>query len=140
MRTVAEKMGLKAGSRAYFIGAPADAHTAMELPELDVPASLGGMFDHIHLFVLTALDLNEQFPALKSHVAPKGRLWVSWPKGGKKGTDLNIREVIRIGYQHGMVESTALSVNEVWSALKFTFPVPGRKYNNSYGTLPDLED
>ncbi len=138
MRTVAEKMGLKAGSRAYFIGAPADVHAAMKLPELDVPASLDGRFDHVHLFVLTASDLNEQFPVLKTHVAPKGRLWVSWPKGNRNGTDLNIREVIRIGYQHGMVESTTLSVDDVRSALKFTFPIPGRKYNNSYGTLPDL--
>ena len=137
MRTIAEKMGLKAGSRAYFIDAPADARTAMALPELDVPTSLDGMFEHIHLFVLTASDLNERFPALKSHIAPRGRLWVSWPKGRQNGTDLSIREVIRIGYQHGMVESTALSVNDVWSALKFTFPIPGRKYNNSYGRLPD---
>lgn len=137
MRTVAEKMGLKAGSRAYFISAPSDAHAAMKLPELDIPASLEGMFDHIHLFVSMKSDLNEQFPTLKSHIAPKGRLWVSWPKSKQNGTDLNIREVIRIGYQHGMVESTALSVNEVWSALKFTMPIPGRQYNNSYGTLPD---
>lgn len=137
MRTVAEKMGLRAGSRAYFIGAPSDVHAAMKLPKLETPTSLDGMFDHIHLFVLTASDLNEQFPTLRNHVAPKGRLWVSWPKGKQNRPDLNIREVIRIGYQNGMVESTALSVNEVWSALKFTMPIPGRRYNNSYGTLPD---
>lgn len=49
---------------------------------------------------------------------------MSRPKGKQQGT-LNIREVIRVGYQHGMVESTALSVDDVWSALKFTFPKEG---------------
>ncbi len=132
-------MGLKAGCRAYFVNAPATACAAMTLPELNVPASLNGTFDHIHLFVSMASDLDEQFPIIKSHVAPKGRLWVSWPKGRQNGTDLNIREVIRIGYLHGMVESTTLSVSDVWSAIKFTFPIPGKRYSNSYGKLPDLD-
>lgn len=136
MRTVAEKMGLKAGSRAYFIDAPDAARASMMLPELDIPATLDGLFEHIHLFAWKASDLDERFPILRYHVAPRGRLWVSWPKGKQQGTDLNIREVIRIGYQHGMVESTALSVDDVWSALKFTFPKEGKEYNNSYGKLP----
>jgi hypothetical protein len=137
MRSVAQKMGLKAGARAYFVNAPEVARAAMRLPDIDCPSLLDGAFDHIHLFVSTAADLDRHFAELKSHVAVKGRLWVSWPKGGRNGTDLNIREVIRIGYSHGMVESTALSVNDTWSALKFTHPLPNKRYNNSYGKLPE---
>jgi hypothetical protein len=137
MRSVAEKMGLKAGARAYFVDAPDTARAAMMLPDIDCPSLLDGAFDHIHLFVSTASDLDRHFAELKSHVATKGRLWVSWPKGGRRGTDLNIREVIRIGYSHGMVESTALSVDDTWSALKFTHPLPNKRYNNSYGKLPE---
>lgn len=137
MRSVAEKMGLKAGARAYFVNAPDTARSAMTLPDLDCPETLDGSFDHIHLFVTSAADMERRFPGLKKHIAPNGRLWVSWPKGGQQGTDLNIREVIRIGYACGMVESTALSVDEVWSAIKFTHPKPNKRYNNSYGTLPE---
>ena len=31
-------------------------------------------------------------------------LWISWPKGGRLGTDLNLKIVIPIGYDLGMVE------------------------------------
>jgi hypothetical protein len=62
-------------------------------------------------------------------------LWVSWPKGGKLGTDLNIKIVIKLGYDFGLVESTCLSINETWSGLKFTPPKKGKVYNNSYGQL-----
>jgi len=136
MRSVAEKMGLKTGSRAYFTGVPPAVLSAMRLPELEISRNLSGMFDHVHLFVSSKQDLDQQFPTLRSHVGPKGKLWVSWPKGGGGGTDLNIREVIRIGYTHGMVESTALSVDDDWSAIKFTHPIPGKTYHNSYGKLP----
>jgi hypothetical protein len=136
MRNVAEKMGLEPGARSYFSGASDTVLVEMKLPTLHVSEHLDGLFDHIHVFVSTAIDLNRRFPKLKSHVGPKGKLWVSWPKGGSRGTDLNIRDVIRIGYSHGMVESTALSINEVWSAIKFTHPIPGKIYQNTYGKLP----
>ena len=62
-------------------------------------------------------------------------LWVSWPKGGKLGTDLNIKIVIKLGYEFGLVESTCLCVNKTWSGLKFTHMKKGKIYNNSYGKL-----
>jgi hypothetical protein len=45
-------------------------------------------------------------------------------------------KVIEIGYNHGLVESKALSVDAPWSAIKFTHPKKGRAYNNGYGRLP----
>ncbi|RYE58621.1 MAG: hypothetical protein EOP48_03130 [Sphingobacteriales bacterium] len=89
------------------------------------------------LFVVSAEDLIKQLPALKEHLDPKGMLWVSWPKNRQLDTDLTIKEVIRIGYDTGLVESTALSIDTIWSGLKFTFPKKGKVYNNSYGTLKD---
>lgn len=136
MRSVAEKMGIKPDQRAFLVDAPAEALAGMGLPPLDIAHRLDGLFDYMHLFVIRAAHLDDALPALRECLAPRGRLWVSWPKGGKRGTDLNIREVIRIGYDHGLVESTCLSIDPTWSALKFTHPVPGRAYNNSYGKLP----
>lgn len=137
VRTVAQKMGVTPGLRAHLRGAPASAVAAMSLPDLDLQETASGEFDHLHLFVLTQEQMRAQFAELRDRLRPGGMLWVSWPKGGRLGTDLTIRSVIAIGYELGMVESTCLRVDDVWSALKFTHPKPGKTYANSYGTLPD---
>ncbi|TQJ05113.1 hypothetical protein FB471_4937 [Amycolatopsis cihanbeyliensis] len=132
---VAKKMGIKEGARAFFMNAPAEAIEAVDPPEISVGSSLEGEFDYIHLFVKSQAELDDLFPRLKPHLAPKGSLWVSWPKGRKLGTDLNLKIVINICYNHGLAESKCLSVDSTWTALKFTHPIKGKVYNNSYGTL-----
>lgn len=136
-RAVAQKMGLKPGARAHLRNAPEASIAAMGLPDLDLPATLTGEFDYLHLFVLTRSEMREQFGGLRDRLRPGGMLWVSWPKGGRLGTDLTIKSVIAVGYDLGMVESTCLRIDDVWSGLKFTHPKPGKTYANSYGTLPD---
>lgn len=130
-------MGLKAGWRGYLRNAPPEAVEAMELPELDMGERLSGAFDYIHLFATTQADLDRQFPELRDHLSATGKLWVSWPKGRQLDSDLTLPIVIRIGYSHGLVESTTLSLDAIWSAIRFTRPKAGKTYNNSYGTLPD---
>ncbi|WP_196260556.1 hypothetical protein [Pelagibacterium limicola] len=137
MRPLALKMGIKPQANAFFAGAPPGVLDRMNLPPLAIAERLDGPMDYVHLFVTTRAALEAALPDLRKHLASGGKLWVSWPKGGRLGTDLNLREVIRIGYDHTLVESTCLSIDDIWSALKFTHPVPGRVYNNSYGTLPD---
>jgi len=128
-------MGIKENSRALFIEAPDDALDGMQLPGLEVEEKLNGEFDYIHLFVKTQSEFRDKFPKLKPHLKADGMLWVSWPKGGQLGTDLSITKIINIGYSFGLVESTCLSINSVWSGLKFTHPKKGKVYKNSYGEL-----
>jgi hypothetical protein len=135
-RSVAEKMGLKAGLRSCVRGAPPSVIRSMRLPVLRRASALRGKFDYVHLFVKSQAQMNRQFPSAAKHLVPDGKLWVSWPKGGQLGTDLRLPAVIRIGYRHGMVESTTLSVSAEWSGIKFTRPKPGKRYRNSYGKLP----
>jgi hypothetical protein len=129
-------MGIKAGTRSLIVSAPATALDAMQLPDVDLKTSRRGMFGYIHLFVTTRAEMVQRFPKLVRHLRRGGMLWVSWPKGKAMGTDLSLPEVIRIGYDHGMVESTALRIDETWAAIKFTHPKPGKTYRNSYGKLP----
>lgn len=136
-KTVARKMGVRAESRAHFVNAPQEVLLSMELPELSNEEELVGDFDYMHLFVTTQSSMQETFPKLTKHLARRGMLWVSWPKGGRLGTDLNMKSVIRIGYDFGLVESICLRVDDLWAGIKFTHPKPGRTYHNSYGTLPD---
>jgi hypothetical protein len=136
-RTVSQKMGVKESSRAFFVNTDNEALDNINLPTLNIPTKLEEEFDYIHLFVKTKIEFIDYFPKLKPYLKPNGMLWVSWPKGGKLGTDLNIKIVIKFGYDFGLVESTCLSINDIWSGLKFTHPKKGKVYNNSYGKLND---
>lgn len=135
-KTVAQKMGLKEGMRSYFLNAPASVLEAIHLPELKTSQTLRGQFDYLHFFATLQAEMDGSFPKLALHLKWTGMLWVSWPKAKQLGTDLSLPHVIRIGYDHGLVESTTLSLDATWSGIKFTHPKPGKTYRNSYGRLP----
>lgn len=135
MKTVSQKMGFKENSRVLFINAPGDAIAGMKLPEIDMAKRLTGEFDCIHLFVKNQSEYKDKFLRLKSHLKLSGMFWVSWPKSGQLDTDLSLPKVINIGYGFGLVESTCLSINSIWSALKFTHPKKGKVYRNSHAEL-----
>lgn len=129
------KMGVKEGARTFLVNAPAEAAEVLDTSHLDVPSRLQGKFDYIHFFTKSQEEFNDRFPKLKSHLKPAGMLWVSWPKNRKLGTDLSLTKVIELGYNHGLVESKTISIDETWSAIKFTHPKQGKVYKNSYGKL-----
>ena len=135
MKTVAQKMGIKENSKTFLMNAPKEAIGALNLPNIQLTEELNGKFDYIHLFVKHQIEQTILFPQLKEHLNLEGMLWVSWPKGGKLESDLSLPKVIKIGYEFGLVESTCLSVNSIWSALKFTHPKKGKIYNNSHAKL-----
>lgn len=135
MKTVAEKMGIKENTTAYFVNAPLETINAIHLPQIKLLQTLKGEFDYIHLFVKSQSEQVEIFPNLKEHLKLEGMLWVSWPKNGQLDTDLTLPKVIKIGYEFGLVESTCLSLDTTWSALKFTHPKKGKIYNNSHAKL-----
>lgn len=137
-KSAAEKMGVKEGSRAIFIDPPEDIRAMLELPDLDIASRLTGYFDYIHLFTKTQKDLDKRFPTLRKHLNPGGMLWVSWPKAGQLDTDLGMKIVIRIGYNRGLVESKAISLDMTWSALKFTHPKKGKAYIDRSGSINRL--
>ena len=135
VKSVSQKMGVKEETRTHFVNAPASSLTAIAHPSLNISKRLDGDFGYIHFFALTQVEMDNQFPKLKAHLASSGMLWVSWPKARKLDTDLTLPQVIRIGYSHGLVESTALSIDDTWSALKFTHPKHHKVYHNSFGQL-----
>ena len=137
MAQPADKMGVREGDRLFLVNAPTPSLEAIDLPPVTVPVRLTGCFDHIIVFVRREADLVRQCSRLRGHLEPTGRLWIAWPKKGRLPTNLDIKSVIRIGYNCGLVESTTLRIDDTWTALKFTWPKPGKRYNNKYGTLPE---
>lgn len=129
-------MGIKPDGRTNLVGAPDGVFDALGMPPLQIDPDLTGEFDYVHLFVRTQAAMREEFPRLAPHLAQQGKLWLSWPKARKLGSDLNLAKVIEIGYDCGLVESTCLRIDDTWTALRFTHPKPGKVYADSYGTLP----
>lgn len=101
--------------RAFFIGAPAAALEAMNRPPLQVAQHLEGEY----LLVRTAEDFEAGLLQPSTHLDLKGSLWFSWPKGGQLSTDLTLMKATEPGDQCGLVEGDCLSIDALWSALKF---------------------
>jgi hypothetical protein len=129
-RTLAEKLGINAAQRTVILNAPENYPIALEgrptgVAQLDV---LAGPFDFIHFFTKARRELEDRFPELKRALAPSGMLWISWPKGSSRvPTDLNENIVRDIGLANGLVDVKVVSVDEVWSALKFVYRVKDRQ-------------
>jgi hypothetical protein len=135
-KTLQQKLAVLPGRRNILVSAPSTAVPAIGLPARAYADRLNGRFDYIHLFTTQRGDLNARLPGLKRHLKQRGSLWVSWPKAGKQGTDLTLKEVIRLAYEAGLVESKTLAFDDTWSAMKLTFPKDGKVYRNKYGRLP----
>ena len=129
-------MGIRENMRAFFMNAPRDVLESLKLPNLEISSALRGKFGYLHFFTVTQAEMDEVFPKLQHHLEPTGMLWISWLKNRKLETDLTLPKIIEIGYSHGLVESTCLSVDATWSGIKFTHPKKGKTYNNSFGKLP----
>lgn len=135
---VYEKMGITESQHVLVIDGSSESIESIKLAgEFHTRPGSYDSYDHIILFRVSQKTLDADFSKFKSLLNNTGKLWVAWPKAKKLGTDLNIKEVIRIGYNKGLVESTNLRIDDTWTALKFTYPKPGKVYNNSYGTLPE---
>lgn len=116
-----QKLGIKPGMSAHFIGAPGTyAKTLGSLPD-DVIASktLRAPLDFIQFFTTSRQTLETRFPALARSLAPAGMLWVSWPKkAARVETDLT-EDVIRgIALKGGLVDVKVCAVDDIWSGLK----------------------
>ena len=136
-KSLREKLGLSVDKRAILVDAPDNAAATLGLSPKEHAKRLSGRFDYIHLFTKRLPQLRKRLPQSKRHLEHGGALWVSWPKGRGYGSEVTLREVIKLAYDSGLVESKTLAFDEVWSAIKLTFPKPGKSYRNSYGRLPE---
>lgn len=82
----------------------------------------------IHYFTKDKGALARDFPKLKEALLRDGVLWISWPKAASKvPTDLNDQVVREIGLKNGLVDVKVAAIDEIWSGLKFVYPLKDRK-------------
>jgi hypothetical protein len=123
-RSLPEKLGIKEGIEISIINPPPGyEQTLSPLPEGVLRAEkLKSSMQFIQFFTKDRIELLKRFPDLMRHLAPKGILWISWPKGSSKvKTDLNENKVRDIGLANGMVDIKVCAVDEIWSGLRFAF-------------------
>lgn len=117
----------KEGMRGIMLNVSKDILRLFENSPIHFETELVGNFDYIHIFVINKENLRSEFLKVKDCLKPDGLLWVSWPKGGELGTDLNANKVRDIGLSAGLVDVKVAAINDTWSGLKFVFRVRDRK-------------
>lgn len=132
-KSVAEKLGLKAGMSLAVINSPesyGDNIGRDVLDSLHVAQSFqqGKTYDVIHLFVWNRADLITASHQLLEHLAPVGIIWISWPKksfgklrikSSRVSTDLTEQTLRDVLLPLGIVDVKVCAVDDTWSGLKF---------------------
>ena len=116
------KLGIKSGMSMAVLNAPPNLDAILgELPErVTTSQRLGGHRDLVLIFITRQADLAARVPALASAIAPKGMVWVAWPKRASKiETDMTedvIREIVLPSSD--LVDVKVCAIDHVWSGLK----------------------
>ncbi len=126
---LAQKLGVKEGSRIALINAPKDFQSELgELPDnIEFVKRPTKSIDIILFFVLSKLALTRDFAKLAENLATNGMIWVAWPKKSSGvATDLSFECVQRIGLDAGLVDVKICAIDETWSGLKFVYRLKDR--------------
>jgi hypothetical protein len=121
-RPLTEKLGLKGQLRALILNAPKGYRTLLGPlpPDITVNTKPSGRYDFVHLFVADQEQLATLGPAALAAAKPMSILWISYPKqGGGMESDINRDAGWEVVTAAGFAPVTQVSVNDVWSALRF---------------------
>jgi hypothetical protein len=119
---LAQKLGIKEGSRVTLSGAPEGF-----AQRIGVNPKLRGEFDVAVLFATRQGELSRAFTSHVRRLAPAGGLWVAWPKKSSGvPTDLTFEAVQGVGLDAGLVDNKSCSIDETWQALRFVIRLRDR--------------
>ena len=115
-KSVAEKLLIKPGT-AVWLSAASRLDLIEPLP--DGVRTVDAVEDATTALVFAddANSLREVLETHKDHLARHSVLWIAYPKGNR--TDVNRDTLWPILGEYGMRPITQVSVDEVWSALRF---------------------
>ena len=113
------KLQIKPGTLVAVVAAPAAGPDLAGLPVTGSPAEAGAVL----AFAYRLADLaGVAQPAIEA--ARQDKLaWIAYPKAGQLGTDLSRDTLARWVEDHGIRPVRQVSLDEVWSALRFR-PAP----------------
>jgi hypothetical protein len=120
--SLVKKLQLKAGQRAAIINPPPGYFDELgPLPQgVELAEHSEGSFDFVQVFTKDKSELERFLPSALQAVKHDALLWIAYPKGGvKAGTDLNRDILWDAVAQHNFSGVSLVSLNEVWSAMRF---------------------
>lgn len=121
-----QKLGLQESMRVIFTHMPKELSPVFESAPGERHARFTGEFDYVHLFTITEKELVSEFATAKKFLKANGMVWISWPKAGKLGTNLNENMIRKIGLELGLVDVKVAALDETWSGLKFVYRLKDR--------------
>ncbi len=116
-----KKLGYASGSRARLENAPQTyCELVHPLPSgVRILSDATEEADLVHVFVTDRAALAPALVRLVEHLAPRGALWVSWPKTSAKArTDMTEQAIRDVALPMGLVDVKVCAVDETWSGLK----------------------
>jgi len=140
---VSRKLGIKEGRRVLVMDPPVGFVRRLDpLPQgASVATKPVSQMDIVLLFSSSRAVLGELFPRAKHVLAPRGYIWVAWPrKSSGFFTDLSQDLVRSVGLGAGMTDDKIISLDEIWAALRFVekdrerLPLP----RSSQISLPEM--
>jgi hypothetical protein len=118
---LAQKLGLKAGMRSWFLGMPDSVRDEIEreAPPLEMLGTPEPPVDFAHIFVTACAALDCELRMLLPLIARDGMIWVSWPKKASKvDTDITEDVIRAVALPLGLVDVKVCAVDDIWSGLK----------------------
>jgi hypothetical protein len=116
---LARKLLIRRGNRLLVLNAPPDWLERLG-PLPDGVEVVEGPADVVHLFVSRKAEVDANAPAAMQATRPGGVLWASYPKrSAKVATDLTRDRGWEAFSQAGWRPVTQVSIDDVWSALRF---------------------
>ena len=121
-QSLLKKLQLKGVQRAVIINPPQGYLDELgPLPEgVELAQQAEGSFDFVQMFARDMGELQRFLPVALHALKYDALLWIAYPKGGAKaGTDLNRDILWNAVAQHHFSGVTLISLDEVWSAMRF---------------------
>jgi hypothetical protein len=118
---LAQKLGLKPGIRAWFLGMPDSVRAEIErdVPPLESLEAPEPPVEFAHIFVTSCAALDCELRMLLPLIARDGTIWVSWPKKASKvPTDITEDVIRALALPLGLVDVKVCAVDATWSGLK----------------------
>jgi hypothetical protein len=123
-----KKLGVVQGQVTWRLAMPeaVAAEIDGDAPPALLAEPVAGL-DSAHLFVTEGSVLAAELTRLRPLLAPKGMIWVSWPKkAAKVPTDITEDVVRELALPMGYVDVKVCAVDAVWSGLKLVIRVTER--------------
>jgi hypothetical protein len=119
-KSVADKLGVKAGQKVSIIGKVDEAFLVNA--DVDLSRRARNASDIIFYAANAREDLG-RLAGLRKSLAPDGALWVIRPKGGGAITE---SDVMNAGKRAGLVDLKVVKFSETHTAEKFVIPLASR--------------